>query len=108
MVHEVERVEKSSELNQATLRLTVSACALLYIIVLSGLRPSDTAAYTPIIVYISTFIVVSIFLRMAIKRWPGHFFGGACSPCFMTTPVSLSPWRWEAKVHCLSMLRCSG
>jgi len=74
MVHEVERVEKNSELNQATLRLTVSACALLYIIVLSGLRPSDTAAYTPIIVYISTFIVVSIFLRMAIKRWPGHFF----------------------------------
>jgi len=67
-------VEKNSELNQASLRLTVSTCALLYILVLTALRPGDTATYMQIIAYISTFIIASIFLRMAIKRWPGHFF----------------------------------
>lgn len=67
-------MEKNSELDQATLRLTVSACAWLYMVILTALHPSDIATYTPIIVYISTFIIASIFLRMAIKRWPGHFF----------------------------------
>ncbi|WP_295476391.1 hybrid sensor histidine kinase/response regulator [uncultured Pseudomonas sp.] len=67
-------MEQNSELNQASLRLTVSASALLYMVVLSGLRPADAATYLPIILYISTFIIASIFLRMAIKRWPGHFF----------------------------------
>ncbi len=67
-------MEKNSELNQASLRLTVSTCALLYILVLTALRPGDTATYMQIIAYISTFIIASIFLRMAIKRWPGHFF----------------------------------
>ncbi|MFL7962022.1 hybrid sensor histidine kinase/response regulator [Pseudomonas kielensis] len=66
-------MEKNSELDQATLRLTVSACALLYIVVLASLS-QDAARYVPIIVYISTFIFASVFLRMAIKRWPGHFF----------------------------------
>ncbi|SCX93417.1 MULTISPECIES: hybrid sensor histidine kinase/response regulator [unclassified Pseudomonas] len=66
-------MEKNSELDQATLRLTVSACALLYIVVLASLSP-DAARYVPIIVYITTFIFASVFLRMAIKRWPGHFF----------------------------------
>ena len=67
-------MEKNSELDQATLRLTVSACAWLYMVILTALHPGDIATYTPIIVYISTFIIASIFLRMAIKRWPGHFF----------------------------------
>ena len=67
-------VEKNSELDQATLRLTVSACALLYIVVLASLHPGDATSYVPIIVYIVTFIVASVFLRMIIKRWPGHFF----------------------------------
>ncbi|MFP3496511.1 hybrid sensor histidine kinase/response regulator [Pseudomonas sp. SIMBA_059] len=74
MAREIERVEKNSELDQATLRLIVSACALLYIVILSSLSPDAIATHTPIIVYISTFIIASIFLRMAIKRWPGHFF----------------------------------
>ena len=67
-------VEKNSELDQATLRLIVSACALLYIVILAGLYPEEAASYVPIIIYICTFIVVSVFLRMIIKRWPGHFF----------------------------------
>ncbi|MFL6536158.1 MAG: hybrid sensor histidine kinase/response regulator [Pseudomonas sp.] len=67
-------MEKNSELDQATLRLTVSACALLYIVVLVGLDPDAAARYAPIIIYIVTFIFASVFLRMAIKRWPGHFF----------------------------------
>nr|BFE97683.1 hypothetical protein GCM10020185_82190 [Pseudomonas brassicacearum subsp. brassicacearum] len=67
-------VEKNSELDQATLRLTVSACALLYIVILAGLYPEEAASYVPIIIYICTFIFVSVFLRMIIKRWPGHFF----------------------------------
>ncbi|AKJ96715.1 histidine kinase [Pseudomonas chlororaphis] len=67
-------MEKNSELDQATLRLVVSACAWLYIVVLEGLDGGGNARYIPIIIYISTFFVVSIFLRMIIKRWPGHFF----------------------------------
>lgn len=67
-------MEKNSELDQATLRLTVSACALLYIVVLVGLDPDAATRYAPIIIYIVTFIFASVFLRMAIKRWPGHFF----------------------------------
>ena len=67
-------MEKNSELDQATLRLTVSACALLYIVVVVGLDPDAAARYAPIIIYIVTFIFASVFLRMAIKRWPGHFF----------------------------------
>ncbi|ALI09695.1 MULTISPECIES: hybrid sensor histidine kinase/response regulator [Pseudomonas] len=67
-------MEKNSELDQATLRLIVSACALLYIVVLASLHPGDATGYVPIIIYITTFIVASVFLRMIIKRWPGHFF----------------------------------
>ncbi|EPF65598.1 ATP-binding response regulator [Pseudomonas syringae] len=64
---------KNTELDQATLRLYVSAFALLYIVILVYLHPSGLTAYMPIIVYISTFIIASMFLRMAIMRWPGHF-----------------------------------
>lgn len=67
-------MEKNSELDQATLRLTVSACALLYIVVLAGLHPGEATKYLPIIIYIVTFIVASVFLRMIIQRYPGHFF----------------------------------
>ncbi|MCI0996491.1 ATP-binding response regulator [Pseudomonas corrugata] len=66
--------EKNSELDQATLRLTVSTCASLYIIVVACLPSSDFATYTPIMWYMAFFISVAIPLRMAIKRWPGHFF----------------------------------
>ncbi|MCP2073063.1 UNVERIFIED_ORG: signal transduction histidine kinase/CheY-like chemotaxis protein [Pseudomonas lini] len=67
-------MEKNSELNQATVRLIVSACALLYIIILASIETDDAAAYTPIIIYIVTFIIASVFLRLLIQRKPGHFF----------------------------------
>ncbi|WP_028695065.1 ATP-binding response regulator [Pseudomonas cremoricolorata] len=67
-------MEKNSELDQATLRLIVSACALLYVLALIALHPASAANYYAIVTYIVTFIVASVFLRMAIKRWAGHFF----------------------------------
>ncbi|WP_335944295.1 hybrid sensor histidine kinase/response regulator [Pseudomonas sp. G166] len=66
--------EKNSELDQATLRLTVSTCASLYIIVVAYLPSSDFATYVPIMWYMAFFIIVAVPLRMAIKRWPGHYF----------------------------------
>ncbi|EFQ63005.1 MULTISPECIES: ATP-binding response regulator [Pseudomonas] len=66
--------EKNSELDQATLRLTVSTCASLYIFVVACLPSSDFATYVPIMWYMAFFISVAVPLRMAIKRWPGHFF----------------------------------
>lgn len=66
--------EKNSELDQATLRLTVGACASLYIFVVASLSTSDFATYVPIMWYMTFFFSVAIPLRMAIKRWPGHFF----------------------------------
>ncbi|WP_460135146.1 ATP-binding response regulator [Pseudomonas sp. S1_E04] len=66
--------EKNSELDQATLRLTVSTCASLYIFVVAFLPSSDFDTYVPIMWYMAFFISVAVPLRMAIKRWPGHFF----------------------------------
>ncbi len=65
--------EKNSELDQATLRLTVGACASLYVIVVACLA-SDFDTYVPILWYMAFFFGVAVPLRMAIKRWPGHFF----------------------------------
>ncbi|WNW14340.1 hybrid sensor histidine kinase/response regulator [Pseudomonas sp. DTU_2021_1001937_2_SI_NGA_ILE_001] len=67
-------MEKNSELDQATLRLTVSTCASLYIFVVACLPSSDFATYAPILWYMAFFVSVAVPLRMAIKRWPGHFF----------------------------------
>ncbi|BBP53064.1 hybrid sensor histidine kinase/response regulator [Pseudomonas brassicacearum] len=64
--------EKNSELDQATLRLTVGACTALYIIVVACLA-SDFETYVPILWYMAFFFGVAVPLRMAIKRWPGHF-----------------------------------
>lgn len=69
----MQGIEKKSELDQATLRLIVSTCALMYVLALIGLHPHDAAAYKTIVLYIVTFIIASVFLRMAIKRWPGCF-----------------------------------
>ncbi|MBV4495691.1 hybrid sensor histidine kinase/response regulator [Pseudomonas sp. SWRI12] len=65
--------EKNSELDQATLRLTVGACTALYIIVVACLA-SDFETYVPILWYMAFFFGAAVPLRMAIKRWPGHFF----------------------------------
>lgn len=64
--------EKNSELDQATLRLTVGACTALYIIVVAFLA-SDFETYVPILWYMTFFFGTAIPLRMAVKRWPGHF-----------------------------------
>ena len=70
----MDMTEKNSELDQATLRLTVSTCASLYIFVVASLPSSDFATYAPILWYMAFFVSVAVPLRMAIKRWPGHFF----------------------------------
>lgn len=44
--------EKNSELDQATLRLTVGACTALYIIVVAFLA-SDFETYVPILWYMT-------------------------------------------------------
>lgn len=70
----MDMTEKNNELDQATLRLTVSTCASLYIFVVACLPSSNFATYVPIMWYIAFFVSVAVPLRMAIKRWPGHFF----------------------------------
>ncbi|WP_342650567.1 hybrid sensor histidine kinase/response regulator [Pseudomonas sp. REB1044] len=66
--------EKNSELDQATLRLTVSTCASMYIFIVACLPSSNFATYAPILWYMAFFISVAVPLRMLIKRRPGHFF----------------------------------
>lgn len=66
--------EKNSELDQATLRLTVAGCASIYIFVLACLPGTAFSTYVPIMLYILFFFSIAIPLRMAIKRRPGHFF----------------------------------
>lgn len=101
-------MEKNSELDQATLRLTVSACALLYIVVLVGLDPDAATRYAPIIIYIVTFIFASVFLRMAIKRWPGHFFWRRLFAMLHDYTGIAFAMVLGAKARCRSMQRCSG
>ncbi len=67
------KVEKDSELDQATLRIIVASCALVYVIITSCLPGQDFDTYLPVIIYIIVFTLVSIGLRMAIARWPGHY-----------------------------------
>ena len=66
--------EVKSEVDQATLRLIVSSIALVYMLALAVFNADRAMTYLPIITYITTFIFVSVFLRLAIKRWPGHYF----------------------------------
>nr|WP_305518265.1 hybrid sensor histidine kinase/response regulator [Pseudomonas sp. Q11] len=54
--------------------MIVSACAVLYITILASVEPDDAATYMPIIIYSVAFIIASVFLRIRIKRKPGHFF----------------------------------
>ncbi|MFK0310377.1 hybrid sensor histidine kinase/response regulator [Pseudomonas sp. NPDC090233] len=64
---------KNNELDQANLRVIVASCALVYITVLGFLPGHSLNDYLPVIYYIASFIVLSIGLRQAIARWPGHY-----------------------------------
>ncbi|MFJ2982849.1 MULTISPECIES: hybrid sensor histidine kinase/response regulator [unclassified Pseudomonas] len=65
--------DKNNELDQANLRVKVASFALVYITVLGFLPGQSLQDYLPVICYIVSFIVLSIGLRQAIARWPGHY-----------------------------------
>ncbi|AVO60141.1 ATP-binding response regulator [Pseudomonas chlororaphis] len=67
------KFEKNTELDQANLRTIVGSCALAYISVLGFLPGQRVDTYLPIVIYIVLFLLLSIFLRQAIVRWPGHY-----------------------------------
>ncbi|WP_025804914.1 hybrid sensor histidine kinase/response regulator [Pseudomonas chlororaphis] len=67
------KFEKNTELDQANLRTIVGSCALAYISVLGFLPGQRVDTYLPIVIYIVLFLLLSIVLRQAIVRWPGHY-----------------------------------
>lgn len=86
------KAEKDSELDQATLRIIVASCALVYVTVTSCLPGQDFYIYLPVIIYIIVFTLVSIGLRLAIARWPGHYPIRRVLGWSMTTPAPASAW----------------
>lgn len=67
------KFEKDAELDQANLRMVVSACTIAYMSVLGFLPGHSMERYLPVIVYIIVFFLASIVLRQVIARWPGHY-----------------------------------
>ncbi|MCE0915763.1 ATP-binding response regulator [Pseudomonas sp. NMI760_13] len=67
------KFEKNNELDQANLRIIVASCAISYVALLGFLPGRSPATYLPVILYYAAFVVVSIGMRQAIKRWPGHY-----------------------------------
>ncbi|MGN7740350.1 ATP-binding response regulator [Pseudomonas sp. 22526] len=67
------KFEKNTELDQANLRIIVGSCAVAYIGVLGFLPGQRVDTYLPIVIYIVLFLLLSIVLRQAILRWPGHY-----------------------------------
>lgn len=65
--------EKNTELDQANLRVIVSACAIGYISMLGFLPGHRVDAYLPIILYYLVFLLASIGFRFVIAHWPGHY-----------------------------------
>ena len=66
-------LDKNNELDQANLRLIVACCALAYMGLLGFMPGESHARYLPVIYYIVSFLLVSVGLRQAIARWPGHY-----------------------------------
>ncbi|WP_128610484.1 hybrid sensor histidine kinase/response regulator [uncultured Pseudomonas sp.] len=66
-------LDKNNELDQANLRLVVGSCAFAYVAMLVFLLDRSAALYVPVVVYIVVFLLVSVLLRQAIARWPGHY-----------------------------------
>jgi signal transduction histidine kinase/CheY-like chemotaxis protein len=67
------KFEKNTELDQANLRIIIATIALVYMGVLGFLPGQRFDTYSPVITYIFLFLLVSIGLRQAIVRWPGHY-----------------------------------
>ncbi|WP_194790773.1 hybrid sensor histidine kinase/response regulator [Pseudomonas sp. UFMG81] len=67
------KFEKNNELDQANLRIIVSTCAISYVALLGFLPGREVATYLPVLIYYMAFTVVSIGVRQAIVRWPGHY-----------------------------------
>ncbi|MDH0301636.1 MULTISPECIES: hybrid sensor histidine kinase/response regulator [unclassified Pseudomonas] len=67
------KFEKNNELDQANLRIIVASCAISYVALLGFLPGRSPTTYLPVLLYYAAFVVVSIAMRQAIKRWPGHY-----------------------------------
>ncbi|QVM89296.1 hybrid sensor histidine kinase/response regulator [Pseudomonas entomophila] len=67
------KFEKNNELDQANLRIIVASCAISYVALLGFLPGRSLATYLPVLLYYAAFVVVSVGMRQAIKRWPGHY-----------------------------------
>ena len=67
------KFEKNTELDQANLRIIIASIAVVYMLILGFLPSQRFDTYLPIITYIIGFLLVSIALRPAIARWPGHY-----------------------------------
>ncbi|QXH59004.1 ATP-binding response regulator [Pseudomonas maumuensis] len=67
------KFEKNNELDQANLRIIVASCAITYVALLGFLPGRSPSTYLPVLLYYAGFVVVSIGMRQAIKRWPGHY-----------------------------------
>ncbi|RBL65999.1 hybrid sensor histidine kinase/response regulator, partial [Pseudomonas sp. MWU13-2625] len=51
------KVEKDSELDQATLRIIVAGCALVWFRVIGGLPGQEVDPYGPVMIYITLFMI---------------------------------------------------
>ncbi|QXH33521.1 ATP-binding response regulator [Pseudomonas muyukensis] len=67
------KFEKNNELDQANLRIIVASCAITYVALLGFLPGREIATYLPVLLYYACFVVASVGMRQAIKRWPGHY-----------------------------------
>ncbi|QXI40786.1 ATP-binding response regulator [Pseudomonas xantholysinigenes] len=67
------KFEKNNELDQANLRIIVASCAISYVALLGFLPGRELVTYLPVLLYYAAFVVVSVIMRQAIKRWPGHY-----------------------------------
>ncbi|TFF41777.1 HAMP domain-containing sensor histidine kinase [Pseudomonas sp. RIT623] len=67
------KFEKNNELDQANLRIIVASCAITYVALLGFLPGREVATYLPVLLYYACFVVASVGMRQAIKRWPGHY-----------------------------------
>lgn len=67
------KFEKNNELDQANLRIIVASCAITYVALLGFLPGRSPSTYLPVLLYYAGFVVASVGMRQAIKRWPGHY-----------------------------------
>lgn len=66
-------VDRSTELDQANLRIIVAACAIIYVGVLGFLPGHQFHTYLPVVLYYVFFLLASIVFRQATFRRPGTY-----------------------------------